>query len=125
MQESQEGLGHAVYQAKKEIDSEPFLLMLGDHLYQSKRYHDNKSCVQQLLDAYRGVNLLGLKVTHESEITNYGAVRGTWMTDDQTQQDSYEIAENQTNAINSSSFLQQIQQTNLQPVSHIHVECCL
>ena len=32
-QHSPEGFGHAVYQAKKFVGSEPFLLMLGDHVY--------------------------------------------------------------------------------------------
>ena len=35
VQTAQEGFGHAVYAAKEEIGNEPFLLMLGDHLYRS------------------------------------------------------------------------------------------
>src|SRR5947199_7167183 len=32
-QTSPEGFGHAVYQAKKFVGDEPFLLLLGDHIY--------------------------------------------------------------------------------------------
>src|SRR5688500_11902991 len=34
-QHSPEGFGHAVYQAKKFVGDEPFLLLLGDHVYVS------------------------------------------------------------------------------------------
>ena len=34
-QTAQEGLGHAVYCGREAIGDEPFLLMLGDHLYRS------------------------------------------------------------------------------------------
>src|SRR6476620_2043452 len=45
-QHSPEGFGHAVYQAKKFVGDEPFLLMLGDHLYIS----DTKErCARQLI----------------------------------------------------------------------------
>src|SRR5690606_16569622 len=32
-QDKPEGYGHAVYQAKKFVGDDPFLLMLGDHIY--------------------------------------------------------------------------------------------
>ena len=49
-QTAQEGFGHAVYCAREAIGDEPFLLMLGDHLYRS---NTDRSCAQQLLDAYQ------------------------------------------------------------------------
>ena len=33
VQETQEGYGHAVYQAREWVGDEPFLLTLGDHIY--------------------------------------------------------------------------------------------
>ena len=48
-QTAQEGFGHAVYCAKDVIGNEPFLLLLGDHLYRS---NTDRSCAQQLIDAY-------------------------------------------------------------------------
>eukprot|EP00494_Astrolonche_serrata_P031741 UN32010 len=58
VQKFQDGLGHAVYQAKHLLHNSPFLLMLGDHLYQSL---NKLSCVEQLLKQYNGGNLVGLK----------------------------------------------------------------
>ena len=51
-QEEQHGLGHAVLQAEAALSSEPFVLMLGDHLYRSS-HESGASCVQQLIDAYQ------------------------------------------------------------------------
>ena len=48
-QHSPEGYGHAVYQARKFVGDEPFLLMLGDHVYIS----DVKDrCARQLIRVY-------------------------------------------------------------------------
>src|SRR5688572_5340498 len=49
IQTTQEGLGHAVYSAWEMIGDEPFLLMLGDHLY---RATEAKSCAQQVVDTF-------------------------------------------------------------------------
>ncbi len=80
-QPAQEGFGHAVYCAKDAIGDEPFLLMLGDHLYRST---GEQSCTRQLLDAYQqhGINILGLRRTPEDEIANFGTVAGVWVEDD-------------------------------------------
>ena len=80
IQETQEGFGHAVFCAREAVGNEPFLLMLGDHLYRSK---DEKSCAQQLIEAYNkhGISVLGLRRTHEGQIANFGTVTGVWMED--------------------------------------------
>jgi UTP-glucose-1-phosphate uridylyltransferase/mevalonate kinase len=77
-QSAQEGFGHAVYCAREAIGDEPFLLMLGDHLYRS---FGEQSCAKQLLDAYQhyGVNILGLRITSEDEIANFGTAAGVWI----------------------------------------------
>ncbi len=46
-QDSPEGYGHAVYQAKAFVGDDPFLLMLGDHIYISA---DQKNCARQLIE---------------------------------------------------------------------------
>jgi UTP-glucose-1-phosphate uridylyltransferase/mevalonate kinase len=78
IQETQEGFGHAVYCAREAVGNEPFLLMLGDHLYRSK---DEKSCAQQLIEAYNkhGISVLGLRRTPEDQIANFGTVTGIWI----------------------------------------------
>ncbi|MCC7493233.1 MAG: NTP transferase domain-containing protein [Fimbriimonadaceae bacterium] len=46
-----EGYGHAVYQAKQFVGDEPFLLMLGDHIYISAD-RQRRNCAKQLIDKY-------------------------------------------------------------------------
>ena len=76
-QDVQEGFGHAVYCAREWVGNEPFLLMLGDHLYGS---NEQDSCTQQVLDAYERVNhsVVGLKETLIDELSNFGCVTGVW-----------------------------------------------
>ncbi len=78
LQQAQEGFGHAVYCARQSIGDEPFLLMLGDHLYHS---NSERSCAQQLMDAYQrcGASILGLRRTPEDQIGNFGTVAGVWV----------------------------------------------
>jgi UTP-glucose-1-phosphate uridylyltransferase/mevalonate kinase len=76
-QHSQEGFGHAVYCAREWVKDEPFLLLLGDHIYASDT---GTSCARQLLDVYErvGGNVVGLKVTPAEELHKFGCVTGTW-----------------------------------------------
>jgi UTP-glucose-1-phosphate uridylyltransferase len=78
IQKTQEGFGHAVYSAREKIGDEPFLLMLGDHIYRSD---SERSCTKQLLDGYQkyGINILGLRTTPENQIANFGTVTGVWI----------------------------------------------
>jgi UTP-glucose-1-phosphate uridylyltransferase len=78
VQDRQEGFGHAVYCARTAVGNEPFLLMLGDHLYRS---NGSQNCAQQLLDAYNqhGISILGLRQTPESEIASFGTIAGVWV----------------------------------------------
>ncbi len=78
IQTAQEGFGHAVYTAHEAVGSEPFLLMLGDHIYRSTT---QISCAQQLVDAYQqhGKSVVGLRLTPEEKIANFGTVSGVWI----------------------------------------------
>ena len=78
VQERQEGFGHAVYSAREAVGMEPFLLMLGDHLYRS---NSSLNCAQQLLESYNqhGQSILGLRQTPEREIASFGTVGGIWV----------------------------------------------
>ena len=77
-QTAQEGFGHAVYCAREAIGHEPFLLLLGDHLYRS---NTERTCAQQLLDAYHehGISVVGLRRTAEDQIAAFGTVAGVWL----------------------------------------------
>ncbi|MDJ0618088.1 MAG: UTP--glucose-1-phosphate uridylyltransferase [Calothrix sp. MO_192.B10] len=76
-QDKQEGYGHAVFCAKSWVKDEPFLLMLGDHIYSSAI---NISCTRQLLDVYETVNhsVLGLTLMPAETISKAGCVTGKW-----------------------------------------------
>jgi len=75
-QHSPEGFGHAVYQAKKFVGDEPFLLMLGDHLYIS----DVKDrCARQLIKVYEQYMLevvTGVQPTLERQLHLFGVIKG-------------------------------------------------
>jgi len=79
-QESQEGFGHAVFAAREWVGEEPFLLMLGDHLYTS---NDDVPCARQLLDVYdqHQTSVVGVMRTEASLIDQFGAVGGRWIND--------------------------------------------
>jgi UTP-glucose-1-phosphate uridylyltransferase/mevalonate kinase len=81
IQDKQEGFGHAVYCAREAVGNEPFLLMLGDHIYRSD---GERSCAQQLIEAYNkhGKSVLGLRRTPEDMIANFGTATGVWIEDE-------------------------------------------
>jgi UTP-glucose-1-phosphate uridylyltransferase/mevalonate kinase len=78
IQERQEGFGHAVYSAHKAVGDEPFLLMLGDHIYRS---NSDTHCARQLLEAYQvhGQNIIGMRRTPEEKIGTFGTITGVWL----------------------------------------------
>jgi UTP--glucose-1-phosphate uridylyltransferase len=75
-QHSPEGFGHAVLQAKKFVGDEPFLLMLGDHVYIS----DIKDrCARQLIKVYEQYMLdacTSVQPTVERLLHLFGTIRG-------------------------------------------------
>ncbi len=79
-QDVQDGFGHAVHCARSWVGNEPFLLMLGDHLYASDT---DVPCSRQLLDAYEqeGESVVGLKATHSSHVHHFGCATGVWNED--------------------------------------------
>ncbi len=78
VQDNQEGFGHAVYTTRERIGDEPFLLMLGDHIYRS---NTSASCARQMVEAYNqyGTSVVGLKRTPEADISGFGVVNGVWV----------------------------------------------
>jgi UTP--glucose-1-phosphate uridylyltransferase len=75
-QHTPEGFGHAVYQAKQFVGDEPFLLMLGDHVYIS----DVKDrCARQLIKVYEQYMLdaaTAVQPTLERHLHLFGTIRG-------------------------------------------------
>ncbi|VEP13958.1 UDP-glucose pyrophosphorylase [Hyella patelloides LEGE 07179] len=77
VQEQQEGFGHAVFCAKTWVNNEPFLLLLGDHVYHSK---EKLSCTGQVLAAFEQTNssVIGLTIMSGDIIHKAGCITGVW-----------------------------------------------
>jgi UTP--glucose-1-phosphate uridylyltransferase len=75
IQGSREGYGHAVYCAKEFVGEDPFLLLLGDHIYISAT---KKTCSRQLIDVYNecGCAVSGVQRTEEDLLHLFGTVAG-------------------------------------------------
>jgi UTP--glucose-1-phosphate uridylyltransferase len=74
-QEAPLGYGHAIQCAKDFTADQPFLLLVGDHLYIS---HEEKGCAQQLVEMARveKCSVSAVQATHESKLPYYGTVGG-------------------------------------------------
>ena len=79
-QSEQAGYGHAVYCAKDWVGDEPFLLLLGDHIYASDV---EKSCASQILQVYEQTNksVIGVRIIPGTEIHHYGCISGSLVAD--------------------------------------------
>ncbi len=69
------GYGHAVFCAREFVGRDPFLLLVGDHLYVNR---GEKRCAAQLVEIASGENcaVSAVQATHESKLPYYGAVGG-------------------------------------------------
>jgi UTP--glucose-1-phosphate uridylyltransferase len=82
------GYGHAVHCARAFVGSDPFLLLVGDHLYLSRT---DRRCAQQLVEIARAEHcaVSAVQPTHESKLPYYGAIGGRRVAG---RQDLYEVA---------------------------------
>lgn len=94
-QDTQDGFGHAVYCANEWVGDEPFLLMLGDHVYRSN--HPD-SCARQLVNAYQtvGMSVIGVEAAPITDCTHRGCVTGIWRSGSLSLIDITEIYEKPT-----------------------------
>ncbi len=74
-QPSPEGYGHAVWCAKEFVGDEPFLLMLGDHIYTSST---DKRCARQIIDVFEShsSSVSAVQQTPAELLHLFGTVRG-------------------------------------------------
>jgi len=75
-QATPEGFGHAVFQARSFVGDEPFLLLLGDHIYISET---KDRCAQQLIRVFESYLLdavSGVQPTLERQLHLFGVIRG-------------------------------------------------
>ena len=71
------GYGHAVFCAREFVGKDPFLHLVGDHLYLS-RDEQGKPCARQLVEVAEAEQcaVSAVQATRETMLTNYGAVGG-------------------------------------------------
>ncbi len=69
------GYGHAIWSAHEFTGGDPFLLLVGDHLYLSR---ETRSCARQLVEvaAAEACAVSAVQATHESKLPYYGTVGG-------------------------------------------------
>ena len=75
VQKENTGFGGAVLEAAAALGESNFLLMLGDHLYQSRTH---ESCVQQVIGKFSGTPLVAMKWTDADSVQLSGALTGRW-----------------------------------------------
>lgn len=77
-QKEPKGLGHAIHCAKTFVGNEPFAVMLGDDVVDSK-----VPCLKQLIDCFDEfkTSILGVQTVSESEVDKYGIVKGLHIDD--------------------------------------------
>lgn len=70
------GYGHAIHCAAEFTGDDPFLLMVGDHLYTSRTV---ESCTVQLLATAHSAKcaVSAVQATHESKLPYYGCIGGS------------------------------------------------
>ncbi len=76
VQEEKKGFGHAVYQARKYLNGEPAVMLLGDFIYRSNL---EISCTQQTINAYNksgGKSVVAIKKVDIADSHNYGILHG-------------------------------------------------
>ena len=81
IQDAQEGFGHAVYCAKDFVGDEPFLLLLGDHIYISK---SQSHCAKQAIDVFLkyGKSVTTVTPTPEEQLKSFGTIQGGKISDE-------------------------------------------
>jgi len=69
------GYGHAIWSAHEFTGADPFLLLVGDHLYLSR---EARSCARQLVEtaAAEACTVSAVQATHESKLPYYGTAGG-------------------------------------------------
>ncbi|MDQ0917488.1 UTP--glucose-1-phosphate uridylyltransferase GalU [Paenibacillus sp. V4I5] len=72
-QKEPNGLGHAIWCARKFIGNEPFAVLLGDDIVRA-----DTPCLKQMMDQYESsfASIIGVKHVSDEEVSRYGIVDG-------------------------------------------------
>jgi UTP--glucose-1-phosphate uridylyltransferase len=112
-QTTPDGFGHAVFQARPFAKNDPFVLMLGDHIFISR---NARRCAQQLIDVFENLTMLNkspsavtaVQLTEENDLHLFGTIRGnpvsespgTFLAEKIIEKPSVEIARQQLTTAN-------------------------
>jgi len=79
-QKDPKGLGHAIHCAKAFVGNEPFAVMLGDDIV----YNPDEPCLKQMMTCYEEhqATVLGVQSVSLEDVSKYGIVKGTQLSDD-------------------------------------------
>jgi UTP-glucose-1-phosphate uridylyltransferase/galactokinase len=81
-QEEPRGFGDAVLRAEKWVGDEPFLVMLGDHIFRSETA---RGVAGQIVDSFQDYgasqSVVGIYEEQLSNVKNYGTVCGEWVSE--------------------------------------------
>jgi len=75
-QHTPDGFGHAVFQAKSFVGDEPFLLLLGDHVYISETRDPCAAQLVRIFEQYMLDACTGVQPTQERHLHAFGTIRG-------------------------------------------------
>lgn len=77
-QKEPRGLGHAISCAETFVGNEPFAVMLGDDVVDSK-----KPCLKQLIDCYNEykTSIIGVQKVPKEDVYKYGIMKGMYIED--------------------------------------------
>src|SRR5688500_12780338 len=75
-QHTPDGFGHAVFQAKKFVGDEPFLLLLGDHVYISDTKDRCAAQLVRIFEQYMLDAVTGAQPTQARHLHAFGTIRG-------------------------------------------------
>lgn len=72
-QKKMEGLGHAILMGEKFFNDEPFAILLGDNVINSKT-----PCLKQLIDIYEKdkTSVLAVRKVNDEDVSKYGIIKG-------------------------------------------------
>jgi UTP-glucose-1-phosphate uridylyltransferase/mevalonate kinase len=85
-QQEAKGFGHAVLMAEKFAGNEPFLLMLGDHLFRSS---EDRSVARQVVERFQDFgdaqSVVGIYEETLEKTKHYGTITGEWVSEETLQ----------------------------------------
>jgi len=78
-QEQQLGFGHALHATRNWVGDDPFLLLVGDHIYFSYAAKPSAAQLTECFASHDGASVISLYQAPGQDVHHYGTVCGTWL----------------------------------------------